>query len=77
MEEVDCWQAMVCKVVGSRPSRGDVDKIVDMLTLGRRYYQLEFEIPNMAARVLACSLLALCAGRLHFCSWCHGFDPSI
>ena len=90
LAEIDRLQAtsVICKVAGFRPSRGemrdllqarllaDVGKIVDVQTLGRSFYQIEFEAPDMAARVLQLSPLTLRAGRAYFRPWRHGFDPT-
>ena len=60
---------MICKVVVFQPSRGemrdllqarllaDVGKIDDVQALGWSFYQIEFETPAMAARVLQLSPL--------------------
>ena len=62
---------MVYKVAGLWPSCGemhdllqarllaDVGKIVDVQTLEWSFYQIEFESPDMAARVLQLSPLRL------------------
>ena len=90
LAEIDRLQAtsVICKVAGFRPSRGemrdllqarllaDVGKIVDVQTLGRSFYQIEFEASDMAARVLQLSPLTLRAGRAYFRPWRHGFDPT-
>lgn len=56
--------SVVYKVAGIRPSRGEmrdllqaqlltnVGKIVDVQTLGRSFYQIDFETPDMFTRVL-------------------------
>ena len=78
--------SVVCKLVGSRPSRGglrdllqgyllaDAGKIIDIQPLGRNYYQVEFETAEMAAHVLTRSPLSLPSARAHFCAWHHAID---
>lgn len=74
--EIDRLQAtsVVCKVAGNQPNRGEIrdliqgnaSKVVDAQTLGRGYYQLEFETLYMASRILAWNPLALRAARVYF-----------
>ena len=49
---------------------------MDIQTLGRGYYHIEFETPEVAASVLARSPLTIRAARAHFSLWHHGFDIS-
>ena len=80
--------SVIGKIIGSRPSRGElrdllqsrllaeVGKITDVQLLGRGYYQVEFVSQEAAARVIQMSPLALRSSRAHFRQWVHGFDPS-
>ena len=88
--EIDRLQrfSVIGKVIGSRPSRGElrdllqsrllaeVGKIADVQLLGRGFYQVEFETEESAARIIELSPLALRAARAHFRPWIHGFDPA-
>ena len=88
--EIDRLQrfSVIGKVIGSRPSRGElrdllqsrllaeVGKIADVQLLGRGFYQVEFEAQKAAAHVLELSPLALRATQAHFRPWVHGFDPT-
>ncbi|MCO5572365.1 hypothetical protein L7F22_026118 [Adiantum nelumboides] len=88
--EIERLQAVsvVCRFVGTRPSRGelrdllqarllaDVGKILDVQFLGRGHYQIEFESPQSVAQVLAMSPLDIRGARAFFCPWSHGFDPA-
>ena len=89
--EIDRLQrfSVIGKVIGSRPSRGElrdllqsrllaeVGKIADVQLLGRGFYQVEFETQESAARIIELSPLALRAARAHFRPWVHGFDPAM
>lgn len=80
--------SVIGKIIGSRPSRGElrdllqsrllaeVGKIIDIQLLGRGFYQVEFESQEAAARVIQMSPLALRSSRAHFRQWTHGFDPT-
>ena len=80
---------VIGKVVGSRPSHGElrdqlqgcllseVGKIVDVQALGRGFYQVEFEAAESAAKVLQLSPLSLRGARAHFRPWFHGFNPTV
>ena len=80
--------SVIGKLVGGRPSRGElrdllqsrllaeVGKIVDIQILGRGFYQVEFETGEAATRVVSLSPLALGSARVHFRAWAHDFDPA-
>ena len=49
---------------------------MDVQTLGRGFYQIEFEASEAAAKVVLLSPLALGSARAQFRQWFHGFDPT-
>ena len=80
--------SVIGKVVGSRPSRGElrdllqekllaeVGKIRDVQILGRGFYQVEFEEQESATKAIGMSPLLVRGARVHLRSWFHGFDPA-
>ena len=77
----------VCRIVGTRPSRGnvrdvlqarllaDVGRITDVQILGRGFYQVEFADVKSVATVFAMSPLAIQGAWAFLMPWYHGFDP--
>ena len=78
----------ICRIVGTRPSRGnvrdilqarllaDVGRITVVQILGHGFYQVEFADAQSVATVLAMSPLAIQGACAFFMPWYHGFDPA-
>ena len=88
MQEVIRLQtvSIVVHILGSQPSKGDLrhlvqaaiqsdlDKIIDIQTLGRGCYQLEFENGESVSRLLLLGTADLKGALAVFYPWRHGFN---
>ncbi len=80
--------SVICRVLGSRPSRGElrdllqgtlqaeIGKVCEVHFMGRGFYHVELETPESVSKVLAMSPLDLRGARAVMYSWEPGFDPS-
>ena len=79
--------AIICRIIGNGPSRGDLrtllqsnlqgedGKILSIHFLGRGFYQLEMESSESIQRIMQLNPLDLRGAKSFFMPWKHGFNP--